>query len=106
MTEPAYTTISPGAFGSGMVLDKNIVFFSLVTNTIYIFSLQQTEVVSTIKVLISSRKVLERAVLVWHYATDASTSKIETDVTFCTLRQSDGSYKRLSLIANLLLSIH
>ena len=63
---------------------KKYHIFSLVTNTIYIFSLQQTEVVSTIKGLISSQKGLERAVLVWHYATDASTSKIETDVTFCT----------------------
>ena len=38
---------------------KKYRIFLLVTNTIYIFSLQQTEAVLTIKGLISSRKDLE-----------------------------------------------
>ena len=38
---------------------KKYRIFSLVTNTIYIFSLQQKEAVSTIEGLISSRKDLE-----------------------------------------------
>ena len=43
---------------------KKCQIFSLVTNTIYIFTLYQTEAVSTIKGLISSRKDPECTVLV------------------------------------------
>ena len=42
---------------------KKYRIFSLVTDTIFIFSLQQTEAVSTILGLISTRKDLECAVL-------------------------------------------
>ena len=43
---------------------KKYRIFSLVTDTIFIFSLQQTEAVSTILGLISSRKDLECTILV------------------------------------------
>ena len=43
---------------------KRYRIFSLVTNTIYIFSMQQTEAVSTILGLISFRTDLECSVLV------------------------------------------
>ena len=61
---------------------KKYHIFSLVTNTIYIFSRQQTEAVSTIHGLMSPRKDLECAVLVWYYTMGVSTLNIETDVKF------------------------
>ena len=86
---------------------KRYRIFSLVTNTLYIFALQQTEAVSTILGLISFRNDLKCNVLVWHYAAVVRTSNKLTDFIFwrhfcahitliCTRRQSDGSFKRLS----------
>ena len=60
---------------------KKYRIFSLVKNTIYIFSLQQTEAISTIQGFISSRKERECTVHVWHYATGVLASNKATDVT-------------------------
>ena len=59
---------------------------SLVTNTIYIFSLYQTEAVSTTYGVIYSKKDLECTVLVCNYATGVRTQIKQMtsyfDVTF------------------------
>ena len=75
---------------------KNIVFFSLVMNTIYIFF----TVASRGYFQNLGLNFFECTVRVWHYATDACTSNIATYVTLrrhfwahvtliCTLRQSE-----------------
>ena len=88
---------------------KKISFFSLVLNTIYTFSLQQTEVVSKILSLIFSEKIWN-AVFLSDITLRMCARQIKKltshfDVTLSwrnadlSRRQFDGSFKRLSKIA-------
>ena len=85
--------------------------FSLVTDTIYIFSKYQIVAVLTTLSLISYLKDLEWSVHDWHYAADlltsnqALTSRLTRVTLSCTQSQSNGSFNQLFYIANFFLLI-